>query len=1023
MFFVFFLILAKSEDPLVNGHKLVFTSSDQFNLSITRIEIVSRNITKIVIKEGTIDNIAYSPWFYLIRSIDIQSQVINSIPDYCFAKSYFLRKVTLHNNIKTIGIRAFNDSLIEEINLENVENFKEFCFAFTTNLRHINLNSAKIFAFGTFYASGITEFTFPDQITQIPNLFASYSTKLTIITANNITTIGQYSFNKCSNLSKLNINFAKISTLQMNCFANTALKSFQFGNGLSSFEDSVFQYTQFEEITISCNVFDIGGLTFAYTPLKKATITTKFTEIGNSLFLGCNHLTEVILPDTVTTIEGGCFSYCYNLEKIDIPNVEKIQAEAFKECRSLLRLNIPKIISIADFAFDGCVNLEITGIQGREDQIFIGAGAFCDCEKVNLSYLSLSMTKYIQPMIRIPKCGTYQYCKGLKSIKVALHFDHSERMFMGCTNLEEVIFTEDSNASVLQRWMFTGCKKLKRVVLSESIASIGEYAFFSTNLETFDLNDVVIVGYRAFQRSKVSKLIINNDFNPHEQFYDCFNLNTIVIGDRVQYFTLKPFLNCNITKFEVQRIDYQYESGVLYDSTKTVIIGVTAQDELFTVPQQITKICVNAFANNAKIKKIILNHWINFVGSEFANIHNLKTFVSNTKSNIVVSDNMFINCSNLETIQLSSKILTIGEYSFYGCKKLPRLDNCQKTAIIGKYAFYGCKSLKHINTNNVLSIGQLAFYKCQSLESFTANECLRFLGYHAYGMSGLKEIIIKSDTELAAEEEVFYNCSNLKKIYYLTNANVELGWVSLSTIEYVYFGKDVNIDTYFFRYLRVGTKFEVDPENPYYETINNVLIDKRLGYARLYSSTDPDIIDLPPGVKNYAGIYILTKSDVSDANPVGYTVMGPTTLKIPSDVRWLRDFNLNIDRYIFTMCYDGDYFFETTIRSLEPIQPLRKFLTKGDYPYPTAFEIPVEYGDCEKWTPVSLLPSSSTSNNVFGLTRKETFMIIVIGIISALLVAFLIYFVIIWRQKCKQKKHNSETSKSNNYVDDLEMPV
>ena len=43
-------------------------------------------------------------------------------------------------------------------------------------------------------------------------------------------------------------------------------------------------------------------------------------KIGDGSFYGCTGLTEIILPDSITTISDSAFSFCENLVKVEIPS-------------------------------------------------------------------------------------------------------------------------------------------------------------------------------------------------------------------------------------------------------------------------------------------------------------------------------------------------------------------------------------------------------------------------------------------------------------------------------------------------------------------------------------------------------------------------------------------------------------------------------------------------------------------------------------------------------------------------------
>jgi hypothetical protein len=54
--------------------------------------------------------------------------------------------------------------------------------------------------------------------------------------------------------------------------------------------------------------------------LLSVDIGTVVTSLGESCFLECSTLSEVIIPNSVITISGFCFKNCYGMTKIIIPN-------------------------------------------------------------------------------------------------------------------------------------------------------------------------------------------------------------------------------------------------------------------------------------------------------------------------------------------------------------------------------------------------------------------------------------------------------------------------------------------------------------------------------------------------------------------------------------------------------------------------------------------------------------------------------------------------------------------------------
>lgn len=58
--------------------------------------------------------------------------------------------------------------------------------------------------------------------------------------------------------------------------------------------------------------------------IKTVEISEGITSVGNYSFYDCQHLTEVIMPDTITVIGSGAFCMCEDLTAADIPKSVKI---------------------------------------------------------------------------------------------------------------------------------------------------------------------------------------------------------------------------------------------------------------------------------------------------------------------------------------------------------------------------------------------------------------------------------------------------------------------------------------------------------------------------------------------------------------------------------------------------------------------------------------------------------------------------------------------------------------------------
>jgi hypothetical protein len=168
--------------------------------------------------------------------------------------------------------------------------------------------------------------------------------------------------------------------------------------------------------------------------------------IGSSAFERCEYLTEIELPDTVTSIEdyafygctrltqinlpyalnyigGSAFAYCTKLKEIAIPSyVDMIQSSTFYMCDSLTRVVLPDSLKIIEnYAFAECVKLESIRLPDSLEEIYdgafkncaslaevripkktdsIGSEAFAWCEKLSKIYIPPSVkTLYFDAFI------------------------------------------------------------------------------------------------------------------------------------------------------------------------------------------------------------------------------------------------------------------------------------------------------------------------------------------------------------------------------------------------------------------------------------------------------------------------------------------------------------------------------------------------------------------------------------------------------------------------------------------------
>ena len=84
------------------------------------------------------------------------------------------------------------------------------------------------------------------------------------------------------------------------------------------------------------------------------------TAIGRGAFSYSQYLKSIAIPDSVTSISRSVFSGCTSLASIAIPDsVTSISIYVFYNCTSLTSIEIPNSVTgITKYTFDGCTSLE-----------------------------------------------------------------------------------------------------------------------------------------------------------------------------------------------------------------------------------------------------------------------------------------------------------------------------------------------------------------------------------------------------------------------------------------------------------------------------------------------------------------------------------------------------------------------------------------------------------------------------------------------------------------------------------------
>ena len=488
--------------------------------------------------------------------------------------------------------------------------------------------------------SSLTSVTIPNSVTSIGyNAFQSCSSLTSVTIPNSVTSIGDYAFNNCSSLTSVTIP---------NSVTSISSYAFQSCSSLTS-------------VTIPNSVTSIGWFAFRYcSSLTSVTILNSVTSIGIEAFYGCSSLSTIIVDgEKPASLNGNVFSKNSSLRiLVDNEQVFRSQWTNYADCIYLnpkwyadkktevtITANPSKSALHQALGLDSLqkvINLKINGTINSYD-IMMLRNQMPSLRELDLSDASIVANAYEYTDGYCSKDNTLTMQSftgtGTRIMKLVLPKSLTT-IEAGALNEFVYDLTIQEGITAIPAKAFYNCSRMGNVSLPESLETIGNSAFYGTNLLDLTIPaNVQFIGSSAFQSAHIKSLTIPA------------NSRLTAIGDHT---------------FSNNRL---YSLSILADSITSLGQYAFAYCGMDTVvlPPNLTSLSSYSFEDCNSLRYIVM---------------------PNTLTE--VPDYAFRSCDNLDDIQFPRNLQRIGKYAFADCTNLRNVDIPGLVTEIGDYAFKNC---------------------------------------------------------------------------------------------------------------------------------------------------------------------------------------------------------------------------------------------------------------------------------------------------------------------------------------------